>query len=337
MALNWLTFFRSYGVDYVTQGPNISRGNVGIACPFCGNDPSHHMGVSLSGRGWGCWRNSSHRGRNPIRLVMALLHCSYEAAQGLVDQAEGGKESVLDGSVLARVKEALIRDEVEQPASSLRIPSDFVPINDDSRGPNYGARYLISERGYRQKDLDALFDVYNIWYAHSGPFKARVIFTVWDERGLIGWTGRTVSSSALVRYKALTNDAEKAQTQGVAPAPSPISDTLWNSRLAFESPRKTLVVCEGPLDALRVDLYSSTARAVCVFGTGNVSPRQVAILSELRKKYSEIVILFDRDAGVQAFSKTQSLAHLGARVVTLPPPYDDPGELPRSEVRRLFS
>src|SRR6185437_6997309 len=83
---DWERFFDIRGIPYVTSGHNARRGVIGVACPMCGDDPSHHMGVSVSGTDWWhCWRDeNNHRGKSPHRLIMAFLGCSYEEASALL-------------------------------------------------------------------------------------------------------------------------------------------------------------------------------------------------------------------------------------------------------------
>ena len=35
------------GVDYISEGKNVSSGWIEINCPFCGQDPSKHLGINL--------------------------------------------------------------------------------------------------------------------------------------------------------------------------------------------------------------------------------------------------------------------------------------------------
>ena len=79
--LDVLTFLDHNRIPYRTNGPNCAKGHVVIKCPFCGDeDPSEHLGIQLSTGYWGCWRNSSHRGRRPHRLIMRLLGCNQSSS-----------------------------------------------------------------------------------------------------------------------------------------------------------------------------------------------------------------------------------------------------------------
>ena len=50
-----ISFLEEYNIDYTTSGKNVTSGWVEINCPFCGDDPSYHMGVNLSSGLYHCW------------------------------------------------------------------------------------------------------------------------------------------------------------------------------------------------------------------------------------------------------------------------------------------
>src|SRR5262245_59631880 len=87
---DWPQFLTRNRIPFVTEGKNTPRGSIGIKCPFCGvADPSEHMVIRLSGKGWRCWRDQSHSGSSPERLIQALIHCSLAAALELVSLEAG--------------------------------------------------------------------------------------------------------------------------------------------------------------------------------------------------------------------------------------------------------
>src|SRR5882672_11339016 len=80
--MDWVQLFENNSVDYETKGPNTKRGEVSVQCPFCGeDDPSAHMGISLTSERWGCHRSADHRGRSPARLISAVLGCTFQQAK----------------------------------------------------------------------------------------------------------------------------------------------------------------------------------------------------------------------------------------------------------------
>jgi hypothetical protein len=291
---NWITFLTTHGVEYVERGPNVARGNVNIHCPYCGeSDPSHHLGISLDGKGWGCWRNTAHRGRQPQRLIQALLSCSYEEAESLVE-SEGrslAADDELSGQVASMLSE--INTDVTQP--TLFWPREIKPL---VRGGEYAHLFFayLRERGYDKYEVEKLVQLYGLRYAYRGAFSNRIVLPVITQDGLVNWTGRSIEKRAVVRYKSLSTDKNKAEDEGLPPARRSIKATLWNQGELADTRAKVLVVCEGPLDALRVDFYgrSVLARATCLFSKG-LTDEQLLALSEIRENFNHAVLLLDDD------------------------------------------
>ena len=62
--MNIIKVLSDYRIDYDTEGKNTSTGFVSIACPWCEDDPSHHLGINLKEGYYTCWRSSEHRGKD---------------------------------------------------------------------------------------------------------------------------------------------------------------------------------------------------------------------------------------------------------------------------------
>ncbi len=153
---DWVKFLEFNNIEYITRGPNLARQNLGIQCPFCGEeDPSAHMGISLLGHGWSCWRNKSHSGRQPHRLIQKLLGCSWQEANALV--GDGGIEIPSEENFLNSIKTLLgpaTGAEVSQ--GTLTLPKEFKPLHGQLRGlGRHPVNYLIG-RGYQPDDIDLL-------------------------------------------------------------------------------------------------------------------------------------------------------------------------------------
>jgi len=50
-----ISLFENNDIEFYSSGKNNSRGWVELNCPFCGNDPSFHLGVNLSSGIFHCW------------------------------------------------------------------------------------------------------------------------------------------------------------------------------------------------------------------------------------------------------------------------------------------
>src|SRR5690554_4770393 len=124
-VMDWVAFLTQYNVDFITEGPNLAHGNVGVRCPFCGDDPSYHMGISLDGHGWNCWRNGQHRGRSPIRLIQALTGVSREKALAIA-----GHSRYVPEDFLSRVRENMgLTTTGDTVAADLRLPGEFLEFD----------------------------------------------------------------------------------------------------------------------------------------------------------------------------------------------------------------
>ena len=105
MKIDWPTILRAHHIVHVDTGPSTSKDNIYVHCPFCGQaDGGYHMGISTKGKGWGCWRNTAHRGKAPARLLAALLRIDIGMALRMLGQ-QGAGSLEADADVLGRLNE----------------------------------------------------------------------------------------------------------------------------------------------------------------------------------------------------------------------------------------
>ena len=311
--MNWVEFLNANGVDYVTRGGNTKKGEISIACPYCGpDDPSQHLGISLTAENWGCLRNASHRGHKPESLITAILGCSYPQAKLVAAQYSRPDPDSLEGSLLALDPTS----EAAKPDEGLRetLP-EFRPITQAGSTSKFW-RYLES-RGF-----DApyrLITQYRLSCCTSGQFKDRLIIPFYWKDELVAWTGRAIAPVRL--------------------APRYLSSKLVKT-IVFNGSEQTrggklLFIVEGPFDALKLDYYGrgSGARAVAVSGT-SMSVEQLVILGSIIPKFEKVVVLFDADAVEPSFS---ALDWLHSPNVTLGEldGAKDPGAMTQQQVEHL--
>lgn len=338
MAFDWLNFLGTRGIEFVERGPNVSRGNVNISCPFCGTgDESHHLGISLKGKGWGCWRSRLHRGRRPHRLVQALIGCSYiEAARIVGDEQDIALSG--EGNFANEIEQMMTPGAWEEDKlSDLDWLDTLYPI-EAKRHYVAPARSYLEYRGYHGDEVYELCKLYDLRYAISGPFKMRVCIPVVMEQGLVNWTGRDITGSAMVRYKTLTTDVEKAEAANLPLAPLSIDKTLWNYAELLDCDAKTLVVVEGPFDALNIDWRGARhgIRATCLFGK-NLSDAQVELLDAIAHRFKRRIVLLDPDASMDSISMQSRLEYLRFKFAVTPRSVEDPAEMSTRQVRALSS
>lgn len=335
MSFEWLTFLEQRGIEYSTRGPNVSRGYITISCPFCPDgDPSRHMSLSLNRGSWKCWRNQmDHRGARPHRLIQALIQCSYEEARAIVGD---------DGFVLGTAES--FQDQVSEcllgprKRNETRPILDFLPEMRPPRkvGPTACFIDYLEDRYYTRSEALDLCDRYELQCAITGRFAYRLVVPVFMDFGLANWTGRAISPRALVRYRTLTTDAQKAEEDGLPPAACSIEETLWNYGELLDQGGETLVVVEGPFDALRVDYFGRVCdtRGTCLFGK-NLSSVQVALLGNLAGVFRRKVVLLDNDASLDALRLGSRLAHLGFEFKQVPVGVKDPALMDPEEIEEI--
>lgn len=331
MPFDWEKLFRAHRVDYVTSGPNVGPNEIGIRCPLCGDaDPSHHMGISLSGRGWSCLRNRQHSGKSRARLIKLLLKCSDEEARKLAgyrDEPAPAADDELAG-VLGRLRGT---DGARTSDEPLTMPPELKPLAATRRMAEPFLEYLRG-RGYSGRDLEWVAQGYDLRYATTGPHAWRLIIPVRGRRSeLLTWTGRAISPREEVRYKTLSTRPEYAAYGRAARLPT--SRTLLGLPLLWGAPEpRALLVCEGPMDALRVSTYGRElgVYGTCLFGL-NASEEQAAELEALSARFPRVRLCIDSGEELRRTALLGRLQGVGARPLPLPRGRKDPGELPPRE------
>lgn len=335
MNFDWRAFLVSHRIEFTEKGH--SKGNVGITCPWCGDaDHGFKLGIHLAGKGWHCWRDRIHSGVRPHRLIQALLKCSYFEAQRIV----GDQSPVVLGDLpfVAQVNLVLSGQQDKQPYNpELRFPTEFYELGFAEGGASreFLLKYL-NKRGYIDHDIWNVVNNYWLHGAFKGPFAYRLIFPIEMYEGVVCWTGRTISPSTEPRYKTLTSHIEK-QIPGYPIAIRSIKDCLWNLKSIVEDPGDTLVLCEGPFDAMRVDYYGyeKGIRATCIFGK-SITDEQLYLLEDIMPIYKDRILLLDQDAELDMLATIDRLRFIGFVPLKLPPQFKDPAQLSKKEVHSLF-
>lgn len=308
MRFSWQTFCEARGIRFEAAGPRVSKGNINVHCPFCGAaDKSGHMGLSLDQRQpfWGCLRNSAHRGRDPARLVSKLLRVNYNIALAIVEATSTPLdefESAVD-ALREQPEDNYERRPMRKP--EFELGKEVRMLRDIS--PRYLERfyqYLASRNFYYRQVMDVV-QAYELYGALTGPFAWRLVFPVRDAAGALqGATGRALGKAEL-RY--LTSD-----------------DLPADALLDFlPEPGALMLVCEGPMDALKLDYFGRPygIRGVATMGTGQASADKAAAL---RSRYKNLAVVFDADAhgpGMRFAEELRCPAYF------LPPGVEDPGKL----------
>lgn len=308
MSFNWPAFLDQHNIEYREHGRTATKNNIAINCPFCAHDESFYLSISLDGKGWHCWRNADHKGRSPVKLICELLHCSFEDARGYV-----GDGVELPTDFLSVVSNYLApSDKPERDGAILRFPDSFRKFNGRHSAIPY--ENYLDTRGIWCKDA-VRFD---LRYCTHGEFRGRIIFPIVHEGRLVSWTGRSISANEPLRYK----DAKGTSTK----------DHLMFFDYLMHSEAHTLVLTEGPFDALKVNalgFYNGVA-STC-FTTSFPSDRQLGLLHQLMPRFKRSVILLDRNAEASSMRLRSALNPLLVFVKYMPQGLKDPALLNTSQ------
>lgn len=321
---SWLSFLKARGVHYVEHGANVAPNHVNVRCPFCLDDPSQHMGLSLDPKHpyYACWRNTSHRGKNPVRVIAALLKIGYNEAEQIVRVSNQVFSDDLTEELRVLIEEpkTIIARETNLQAiqfdKAIR-PLDHGPFTDHFYG-------YLEKRGF--PDPERVARKYDLHYAISGKWAWRLIFPIRVFDKLVSYVGRDISGRSSFRYKNLPNKLSAL----------PMRDCLMFEDSLLEG-GQALYVAEGPLDALKLAAYlPSGHKATCCFGIP--SHKQIHKLSKLASKFRKVILALDSEMATQMVSLVEELSAFCTVVKAprLPPGVKDPGDFTPKQVI-LFS
>jgi len=223
----------------------------------------------------------------------------------------------------------------EEPVKlTLKMPKAFKPIVDKGVG-RHMVDYLIDKRGFADKEIERLVARYDLRCASSGNWHSRVIIPIFFDGKLVSWTARAIGP-ATVRYKTLSHNPDKAEETGDPVALYNIKHTIYDFDELFEDGGRTLLITEGPFDAIKVDFYgySEGLRATCLYGTA-ITDEQVWLLTSLLERFENTYCMFDPEAWIESERLRSALAMYGIRQLDVPDAVDDPGAMTRQMVRQI--
>lgn len=268
------------GVEIIDKGHGVAKGNFNIKCPLCGAaDGGHHMGINLDKGWWGCWRNSEHRGRSPVRLMVAILGKPVWEVRRILGLHSGPQ---LD--TFRDVRERMQRRgpvEDKEHAKSLALNDEFRAFKDNTASARFWE--YIEGRGFTGRSARGIVDRFHLLYATSGTFRDRVILPFYYRDELVTWTARSIHKDERLRYRDLEQDQSVMFK----------NEVLYNYDGAAHG-GSALVVLEGPFDVVKGDWCGMPYGVHCVgLGTNNISDSQLVQLAELSDAYDATYIAMD--------------------------------------------
>lgn len=291
-VLDWLRVFAEHRVPYIDRGANVKRGEINIRCPFCGSaDPSYHMGISLETGWYSCWRNrSQHSGKSPLRLLMRLLKIPYGVARQIAglgdDYVDPEGFDAMAAAMMGREGFAGAQQQLKR--RHLDLDPDFVPIAQRGSTRRH-FDYMVMSRGFRETDMGFIGRRYGVCAGARGRWADRVILPYYQDGVLVTWTGRALGRSTM-RYR----DLDRSEPEGGGDwSVLPPKETLYNHDCIADGGRVLLVV-EGPMDALKLDVYGrrNGVRAVGL-STNSATDEQAFLLQAAGSAFDRVLTMMD--------------------------------------------
>lgn len=299
--IDWKALFSAMGVDWRDRGPNTTRNDVNICCPFCGDDYGYHLGVSITGSTkFYCFRNSEHGGRSPVFLLHALGATRKEADELIAEYGNG--------------EEAPAEKSPPSPASITKKWRNFSSAVWSSDCLDY-----LRGRGF--EDPKKLAQKYDLRFSPEGKWARRVMMPVKLNGEVVSWTARSIDDGRIPKYLM-----QSVVFPGLVYVPRVSTDIM--------------VAVEGPLDALKIcGAEMGHVGALALMGKA-LNARKLIILTKLLKGVRKLVFAPDADVDVVARERMRNLLKVtrlgqGAIPILVPPdPFKDAGAMPYRAIRQ---
>jgi hypothetical protein len=190
IMFNAIKFFHDLNIKPTQNVKNVSKGWIGLPCPFC-NDKSDHLGYNLKGGYFHCWRCGGH---SLFDTIQQFLNCSkFEVFKAL-------KQYETKNSLF-------IPQNKESSVSSIELPKEKRFTKNE---------YLyLEKRGFDPFYIQKKYDVYGGGYI--GRWKFRIIIPIFVNKYVVSLQGRSIEGQD-PRYLFLSEE------ESVIPA----KHTLYN-------------------------------------------------------------------------------------------------------------
>ena len=251
--LNLRRLFDRNRVEYRTHGPNTSKGNINICCPFCckssSPDYGFHLGLLESTGQWHCFRNPKHSGRNPT-IIFKML----------------------------RIPEDQYKDQKFAESAEVYVPDDrdysefsyFEPAQHSQECLDY-----LSSRKFT--DPETVCTRFNLKYSPLGKWAGRLIVPL-----TVGWTGRSMRPHIEPRYKAHTSESGFFAFSQGSTSVIIIEGSIDGMKIATVSSRYDVVGRCGNRISPALLMYLRTKRYFSIYNSpdGDITPQ--AYLDDMR-------------------------------------------------------
>jgi len=296
--VDFIEWLEDNGIEYSTEGENVSKGWTGLNCIFC-DDDLNHLGVTPDKTKFSCWKCGETG--SIVKLIREILECSWGHAKDVVEELDLGEYALGSGST----------DLSSYTSASSRSPAGkgILPNISSSLFPKPHRKYIRS-RGFSLRHLK---DEYKIRAVYTtSKYRFRIIIPYYLNGHIVNFVARDITNRAEKKYLACPNES----------AAIPIKSTFYN--IDNVHGRKAVIV-EGV-----TDVWSIGKGAIGASGT-LITDEQLLLLTERRIK--KVFIIPDEDAIEKAYRYANKLsAFMEVEIVEL-----DRGDPNEQDMRTISS
>lgn len=296
-----------------------------LTCP-CG---SSRLRWNVAKNVWVCWGHPTRQGSSgtTLALICALEDCEEIDAIGIVLSGYVGGDAKIE-TLSGRLTEG-------RPRGVRRLPQIPWPRDVDRLtepcAPHARAWQYLASRGITAEQVRT----YQLGFGRSGRLKDYIVFPVYMDRAMVFWQGRASYDPpahftsderrnwiALVGYRKTLNPVSVGQN-------ATGSEVLFNLDQASTS--ETIVVCEGPVDAMKVGQH-----AVALLGK---VAQPVKVQRLIRTSARAFIIYLDRgeEERKSALALARDLVPYAPVWIASPPEGHDPGSLSPEQNAHILS
>lgn len=212
MSVQLQKILTEFHVPFVTSGSEISKGWIGMQCPFCGDD-KYHLGYNESKGLLTCWRCGPKR---LFPTLKVLLNLPNDAITKLLKKYGVVTE---------------IRDKQTVKVPNLVMPSDFGEIGKQHR------EYLV-QRNFNPDEIVSRWGILGTGNNEKAGYSNRIIIPIYQNGKLVSYHSRDITGEARIPKKACKSENEVVH----------FKDTLYGYDRVNSN---TVIVSEGPFDVWR--------------------------------------------------------------------------------------
>jgi len=200
-------------IPYLTEGRNVSRGWIGVQCPWCG-DESNHLGINLNSKTINCWRCGTTG--MIFQYIQEIEQCTKSKVQSLINQFQ---DYTLD---YVEREEETERQCKKPKGISRNFAGEF-------------QNWIHS----RRFDPSLLIKKYKLLVGKEiGFFKYRLVIPVYLNHRVVTYVGKDITNRQREPYKNWPKQKSRLD----------VKETLYN----IDTVKDTALIVEGVTDVWRI-------------------------------------------------------------------------------------